>query len=199
MLDVRLPDGDEVAVCREIRSRMPEVACLMLTSFSDDDALFDAIMADAAGYALKQIRGTDLAGAVRTVASGQSMPGPRSVGQLMARLRDQPAGKDPLARPGRAGEEDPGADRRGPDQPADRPAAVPGGKDREELRIRAVRQAGHEAPHPGRRLRRQGLPRPPARRVTAAAGTAAGPGPAAPRILAGYRRRPADVTWGEER
>ena len=60
VLDVRLPDGDGVTVCREIRSRMPEVACLMLTSFGDDDALFDAIMAGAAGYVLKQIRGTDL-------------------------------------------------------------------------------------------------------------------------------------------
>ena len=55
---------------------MPEVACLMLTSFSDDDALFDAIMAGAAGFVLKQIRGTDLVGAVRTVASGQSMLDP---------------------------------------------------------------------------------------------------------------------------
>ena len=70
VLDVRLPDGDGVTVCREIRSRMPEVACLMLTSFGDDDALFDAIMAGAAGYVLKQIRGTDLVGAVRTVAAG---------------------------------------------------------------------------------------------------------------------------------
>ena len=86
VLDVRLPDGDGVSVCREIRSRMPEVACLMLTSFGDDEALFDAIMAGAAGYVLKQIRGTDLVGAVRTVASGQSMLDPRAASQLMARL-----------------------------------------------------------------------------------------------------------------
>src|SRR6201992_831947 len=65
VLDVRLPDGDGVTVCREIRSRMPEVACLMLTSFGDDDALMDAIMAGAAGYVLKQIRGHHLVGAVR--------------------------------------------------------------------------------------------------------------------------------------
>ena len=75
VLDVRLPDGDGVSVCREIRSRMPEVACLMLTSFGDDEALFDAIMAGAAGYVLKQIREHDLVGAVRTVASGQSILG----------------------------------------------------------------------------------------------------------------------------
>src|SRR5215469_16134666 len=66
VLDVRLPDGDGVTVCRDIRSRYPQIACLMLTSFGDDEALFDAIMAGAAGYVLKQIRGTDLVGAVRT-------------------------------------------------------------------------------------------------------------------------------------
>ena len=97
VLDVRLPDGDGVSVCREIRSRMPEVACLMLTSFADDDALMDAVMAGASGYVLKQIRGTDLMGAVRTVATGQSMLDPRAASQLMARLRGQSARPDPLA------------------------------------------------------------------------------------------------------
>jgi DNA-binding NarL/FixJ family response regulator len=97
VLDVRLPDGDGVTVCREIRSRMPEVACLMLTSFADDDALMDAVMAGASGYVLKQIRGTDLVGAVRTVATGQSMLDPRAASQLMARLRGQSARPDPLA------------------------------------------------------------------------------------------------------
>ena len=97
VLDVQLPDGDGVTVCREIRSRMPEVACLMLTSFGDDEALFNAIMGGASGYVLKQIRGTDLVGAVRTVAAGQSILDPRAATQLMARLRDQPAKHDPLA------------------------------------------------------------------------------------------------------
>src|ERR1041385_6725533 len=97
VLDVRLPDGDGVSVCREIRSRMPQVACLMLTSFGDDEALFDAIMAGAAGYVLKQIRGTDLVGAVRTVASGQSMLDPRAASQLMRRMREQAGDADPLA------------------------------------------------------------------------------------------------------
>jgi len=97
VLDVRLPDGDGVTVCREIRSRMPQVACLMLTSFGDDDALFDAIMAGAAGYVLKQIRGTDLVGAVRTVAAGESMLDARAAGQVMARLRDSSRKRDPLA------------------------------------------------------------------------------------------------------
>ena len=111
VLDVRLPDGDGVAVCREIRSRMPEVACLMLTSFGDDEALFDAVMAGAAGYVLKQIRGTNLVGAVRTVASGQSMLDPKAASQLMARLRDSVAEAGPAGGADRAGTPDPGADR----------------------------------------------------------------------------------------
>src|SRR6476620_901035 len=97
VLDVRLPDGDGVSVCREIRSRMPEVACLMLTSFGDDEALFDAIMAGAAGDVLKQIRGTDLVGAVRTVASGQSLLDPQAASKVMARMRDRSRQPDPLA------------------------------------------------------------------------------------------------------
>ena len=97
VLDVRLPDGDGVTVCREIRSRMPEVACLMLTSFGDEEALLDAVMAGAAGYVLKQIKGLDLIAAVRTVAAGQSMLDPSAAGQLMARLRDKRPGRDPLA------------------------------------------------------------------------------------------------------
>ena len=97
VLDVRLPDGDGVSVCREIRSRMPEVACLMLTSFGDDDALFDAIMAGAAGYVLKQIRGTDLVGAVRTIAAGESMLDPEAASRVMKRMRDQAARSDPLS------------------------------------------------------------------------------------------------------
>lgn len=97
ILDVRLPDGDGVDVCREIRSRLPSVACLMLTSFADDEALFNSVMAGASGYVLKQIHGTDLVGAVRTVASGQSLLDPRSTARMLERLRDQATRKDPLA------------------------------------------------------------------------------------------------------
>jgi DNA-binding NarL/FixJ family response regulator len=97
ILDVRLPDGDGVSVCRDIRSAMPQVACLMLTSFSGDDALFDAIMAGAAGYVMKQIRGNDLIGAIRTVAAGGSLLDPDAAGRVMARMRDQAAKADPLA------------------------------------------------------------------------------------------------------
>src|SRR6266851_878324 len=97
VLDVRLPDGDGVSVCRDIRSSMPEVACLMLTSFGDDEALFDAIMAGAAGYVLKQIRGTDLVGAVRAVAAGQSLLDPQAASMVMRRMRDQASRSDPLS------------------------------------------------------------------------------------------------------
>lgn len=87
VLDVRLPDGDGVSVCRELRSRLPDLACLMLTSFDDDEALLDAIMAGAAGYVLKQIKGSDLVSAVRTVAAGQSMLDPETTARLMGSLR----------------------------------------------------------------------------------------------------------------
>jgi two-component system response regulator DevR len=87
ILDIRLPDSDGITVCRELRDRMPELACLMLTSFDDDDALLDAIMAGAAGYVLRQIKGSDLVTAVRTVASGQSMLDPATTGRLMRSLR----------------------------------------------------------------------------------------------------------------
>ncbi|HEY8984993.1 MAG TPA: response regulator transcription factor, partial [Streptomyces sp.] len=84
--------------CRELRDRMPGLACLMLTSFDDEDALLDAIMAGASGYVLKQIKGSDLVSAVRTVASGQSMLDPATTARLMHSLRaDTPAVPDELA------------------------------------------------------------------------------------------------------
>ncbi|MFJ9522417.1 response regulator [Kitasatospora sp. NPDC101801] len=88
VLDVRLPDGNGVEVCREVRSQHPEIKCLMLTSFSDDEALFDAIMAGASGYVLKAIRGTDLLSAVRDVAAGKSLLDPIATSRVLARLRD---------------------------------------------------------------------------------------------------------------
>ncbi|MFE6404064.1 response regulator [Streptomyces alboflavus] len=87
VLDVRLPDGNGITVCRELRALMPGLACLMLTSFDDEDALLDAIMAGAAGYVLKQIKGSDLVTAVRTVASGQSLLDPATTARLMRSLR----------------------------------------------------------------------------------------------------------------
>ncbi|MFJ9427725.1 response regulator [Streptomyces sp. NPDC101249] len=95
VLDVRLPDGNGITVCRDLRDRMPGMACLMLTSFDDDDALLDAIMAGAAGYVLKQIKGSDLVSAVRTVASGESMLDPATTARLMSRIRGPQAPSDP--------------------------------------------------------------------------------------------------------
>jgi DNA-binding NarL/FixJ family response regulator len=101
VLDVRLPDGNGITVCRELRSRLPELACLMLTSFDDEEALLDSIMAGAAGYVLKQIQGSDLVSAVRTVAAGQSLLDPSATTRLMARLRhDQQKEEEPDALPG---------------------------------------------------------------------------------------------------
>ncbi len=97
ILDVRLPDGDGVEVCREIRSNSPEIACLMLTSFADDEALLGAVMAGAAGYVLKQIRGSDLVGSVRRVARGESLLDPHLVAQARARL-GRTEGNDRLGR-----------------------------------------------------------------------------------------------------
>jgi DNA-binding NarL/FixJ family response regulator len=88
-----LPDGDGVSVCRELKSGI-DVACLMLTSFDDDEALFDAILAGAAGYVLKQVRGTDLVAAIRTVAAGGSTLDPRAASRVMQRMRAQDRPED---------------------------------------------------------------------------------------------------------
>ena len=98
VLDVRLPDGDGISVCRDIRSRMPQLACLILTSFADDEALLAAIMAGAAGYVLKQIRGNDLVGAIRRVAGGASLLDPASTARLLERLRAGPQQDERMSR-----------------------------------------------------------------------------------------------------
>jgi len=98
VLDVRLPDGDGVEVCRDLRSAMPELKCLMLTSFADDEALFSAILAGASGYVLKQIKGSDLVTAVRRVAAGESLLDPSLTRQVMERLRGENVEDERLAR-----------------------------------------------------------------------------------------------------
>jgi two-component system, NarL family, response regulator DevR len=87
VLDVRLPDGSGVEVCREIRSSMG-IPCLMLTSHADDEALFNAIVAGASGYVLKDIRGNDLVNAVRSVAAGKSLLDPSMTARVLERLRN---------------------------------------------------------------------------------------------------------------
>ena len=98
VLDVRLQDGNGVTVCREIRSRHPRTACLILTSFADDEALFAAIMAGAAGYLLKQIRTNDLVDAVRRVADGQNLLDPAVTARVLERLRQGPEQDERIAR-----------------------------------------------------------------------------------------------------
>lgn len=87
LLDVRLPDGDGIEVCREVRSRHPEVACVMLTSFADDEALGAAVVAGASGYVLKDVRGNDLVEGIRTVATGGSLLDPARTQAVLDRLR----------------------------------------------------------------------------------------------------------------
>jgi DNA-binding NarL/FixJ family response regulator len=98
ILDVRLPDGDGIAVCREIRSAHDDIACLILTSFSDDEALVQAVVAGASGYLLKQIRGNDIVDAVRRVARGESLLDPAIVGRVAERLRRPPVQDERLTR-----------------------------------------------------------------------------------------------------
>lgn len=96
ILDVRLPDGEGISVCRDVRSAVdPPPACMMLTSYADDEALFGAIMAGAAGYLLKQVHGVDLVGAVRTLAAGGSMLDPKATAAVLARLRRGAEPEDP--------------------------------------------------------------------------------------------------------
>jgi two-component system, NarL family, response regulator DevR len=97
VLDGRLPDGSGIDVCRDIRSSHPEIAALILTSYDDDEALFAAIMAGAAGYVLKQIRGQDLVDAVRRVAGGQSLLDPAVTASVLERLRSGPPQDTALA------------------------------------------------------------------------------------------------------
>lgn len=91
VLDARLPDGSGIDVCREVRSRHPEIRCVILTSYDDDEALFAAVLAGASGYLLKQIRSSSLTDAIRAVAAGQSLIDPLVTGKLLERLRRPPA------------------------------------------------------------------------------------------------------------
>jgi two-component system, NarL family, response regulator DevR len=98
ILDMRLPDGDGIAVCREIRSGHDDIGCLILTSFSDDDAIVQAVVAGASGYLLKQIRGTDIVDAVRRVAAGESLLDAALAARVADRLREAPEQDERLAR-----------------------------------------------------------------------------------------------------
>ena len=98
VLDVRLQEGDGISACREIRSRHPRTACLMLTSFADDEALMQTVLAGASGYVLKQIRSSDLVDAVRRVASGEQLIDPAMKARVIERLQREPAEDELIAR-----------------------------------------------------------------------------------------------------
>jgi two-component system response regulator DevR len=97
VLDVRLPDGDGIEVCRELRSRDEHLQCLMLTSFADDEALYNAVLAGAAGYVLKQVRGIDLVDGIRRVAAGESLLDRAAASRVLERLRNKPDLQDELS------------------------------------------------------------------------------------------------------
>ena len=128
VLDMLLPDGDGVQLCRELRSRMPELRCLMLTSFTDEQAMTDAILAGASGYVVKDIKGMDLLSAVRAVGSGSSLLDSRAAAAVRDRLRTaaQPANRSVTARKGGEG-----------------------------LRITGAGEVGGHPPRAGRRARRR--------------------------------------------
>ncbi len=88
ILDGRLPDGSGIEVCRVIREEQPHIRCLILTSYDDDEAIFAAVLAGAAGYVLKQIRGSNLVDAVRQVAAGQSLLDPSVTDRVLRRIRE---------------------------------------------------------------------------------------------------------------
>ncbi len=96
VLDVRLPDASGVEVCRDLQMAMPTVGCLMMSVYNDDEALFEAIMAGAAGYVLKQLRGGDLVEAIRKVAAGQSLLDPAVTTRVLDRIRSGPSADDAL-------------------------------------------------------------------------------------------------------
>ncbi|OMC09784.1 LuxR family transcriptional regulator [Mycolicibacter nonchromogenicus] len=97
VLDVRLPDGNGIELCRDLLSRMPELRCLILTSFTSDEAMLDAILAGASGYIVKDIKGMELARAVKDVGAGRSLLDNRAAAALMAKLRGAATKPDPLS------------------------------------------------------------------------------------------------------
>ncbi|MDT7744839.1 MAG: two-component system, NarL family, response regulator DevR [Actinomycetota bacterium] len=97
VLDVRLPDGSGVELCRDLLSRLPGLRCLMLTSYTDEQAMFDAVLAGASGFVIKDVRGNDIVNAVREVGAGRSLLDGRAAAALMSRLRDRSEAVDPLA------------------------------------------------------------------------------------------------------
>lgn len=138
VLDVRLPDGNGIELCRDLLSRMPDLRCLILTSYTSDEAMLDAILAGASGYVVKDIKGMELARAVKDVGAGRSLLDNRAAAALMAKLRGAAEKQDPLS---------------GLTAPTDRRPNVPSRKDGEELRVAVAGQAGHGTSDASRGIR----------------------------------------------
>jgi len=97
ILDVRLPDGNGIELCRDLLSMLPDLRCLMLTSFTSDEAMLDAILAGASGFVIKDIKGMELAAAIKEVGAGRSLLDNRAAAALMAKLRQDADHADPLS------------------------------------------------------------------------------------------------------
>jgi two-component system response regulator DevR len=97
VLDVRLPDGNGIELCRDLLSDLPDLRCLMLTSYTSDEAMLDAIIAGASGYVVKDIKGMELAQAIKDVGAGKSLLDNRAAAALMAKLRGAAERRDPLS------------------------------------------------------------------------------------------------------
>ena len=97
VLDVRLPDGNGIELCRDLLSELPDLRCLMLTSYTSDEAMLDAILAGASGFVVKDIKGMALAQAIKDVGAGKSLLDNRAAAALMAKLRGAAERRDPLS------------------------------------------------------------------------------------------------------
>ena len=161
VLDVRLPDGNGIELCRDLLSRLPNLRCLMLTSFTSDEAMLDAILAGASGYVVKDIKGMELAQAIKDVGAGRSLLDNRAAAALMAKLRGAAEHSDPLS--GLSDQERVLLDLLGEGLTNKQIAAqnVSCREDRQELRVPVAGQAGHGTPHPGGGVHIQTGPIPP--------------------------------------
>jgi|SRR5271166_1021374 len=153
VLDVRLPDGNGIELCRDLLSELPELRCLMLTSFTSDEAMLQAILAGASGYVVKDIRGMELARAIKTVGAGKSLLDNRAAAALMAKLPRRRRAQRSTIRIDRARANATRTSQRGIDQQANRRPDVSSRENDKELRIAAAGQTRHGTADPSSSVR----------------------------------------------